>query len=123
MKITKNPASLMGFLLTLAALAPSTVEAVQQPTMPSVEPTTPNIEGRLSRLSAVLRSQMEQLPTEKQPDSDPLVARGFADGRGRGWVDGRRGGWVDGRGGSFRNRNGWHNGWPDRGGFANFRNY
>jgi len=132
--------SLVGFLLTLAALNSPQAQAIganQITTVPEVS-QPPTIESRLTRLSTVLQERTS--PDDRLDATDAyLVAigwrnggnRGWVNGSGRGWTDGRnnrgswvdtrRGGWSDGRGGNWVNISPWRNGWSDRGGFFNSR--
>lgn len=105
--------SLMGLLMALSALS------ISAPATATAE-TPQTIEGRLSRLTIVIRERADQLPASEQINLEQLVAIGWADGNGRDWVNGRRGsGWADGRGGSWSNVNSWRNGWTDGGSFYN----
>lgn len=109
--------SLMGFLMTLSAFSVSTTTATTATTA-----TPQTIEGRLTRLTSIIRERTNQLPIADQPNPEQLVARGFADGSGREWVNGRGGnGWADGNGGGWANVNPWRNGWADGNGFVNWR--
>lgn len=108
--------SLMGFIMALSAFSVSTTATVATDAVPQT------IEGRLSRLTTVIRERANQLPVSDRLSPEQLVALGWADGGRGGWVNGRRGGWADGRGGgSWGNVNAWRNGWADGGGFANWR--
>lgn len=104
--------SLVGFLLALSTLSPSSAIA----TSPS--PTQSTIDARLTRLSTVLQERANQLP-DSSLTPDQRIAIGWADGSGRDWVNGRGGGWADGHNGDWVNRNSWRNGWADGGGFWN----
>jgi rSAM-associated Gly-rich repeat protein len=121
---------LFGFLLLLAALAPSsgmaaTSAAPSQLDSPSLSsgPLEPvaaeSIEGRLRRISAALREREGLDPATAATDStDGKLAWVFANGpalgfRNGGWGNGgfRNGGWGNG---GFRN-----GGWGNGGGFRN----
>jgi rSAM-associated Gly-rich repeat protein len=122
---------LFGFLLLLAALAPSSGMAASQaaPTRPDspsfssgqVEPVAAeSIEARLRRISAALRARESSDSEAPQPadSSDGKLAWVFANAPGVGF---RNGGWGNG---GFRN-GGWGNGgfrnggWGNGGGFRN----
>lgn len=83
--------SLMGFLLTLAALQ---VSAATAATDSSIQHTArPTVEARLTRLTAAIRSRETQLPethsVAMQSPTDLKIAIGWADGsRGGQWTDG-----------------------------------
>ena len=126
---------LFGFLLLLAALAPSagmaansaTSTHLESPSVSSgqVEPVAAeSIEGRLRRISAALREREGLDPTTAATDStDGKLAWVFANGPAVGFRNGgfRNGGWGNG---GFRN-GGWGNGgfrnggWGNGGGFRN----
>ena len=87
-----------------AAIAPPTDQ-----TAPT-EITQPSIEGRLTRISATLKSRESQLPNESsETPANGEIAIGWVNGRGGGSFVNRRGG------------GGWGNGWSDGGGFLNRR--
>ena len=95
------------FLVALSAFHLPVDAAIA--TLASETPQTQSsIEGRLTRISATLKSKESQLPDEasETPVENPIAL---------GWVNGRGGG-------SFVNRSGgggWRNGWRDGGGFLN----
>ena len=119
---------LFGFLLLLAALAPSAGMAASSaaqalPDSPSLtssqaEPfATESVEGRLRRISAALRERGGLDPAATD-STDGKLAWVFANGpvvgfRNGGWGNGgfRNGGWGNG---GFRN-----GGWGNGGGFRN----
>lgn len=113
---------LFGFLLLLAALAPSPggATAVAPPDRSadapiSAEPPAGSVEARLRRLSAALWEQQNGAPTPPESLSGKArsVAIIFVNG---GWPNGwRNGGWGNG---GFRN-GGWRNGGWGNGGFRN----
>jgi rSAM-associated Gly-rich repeat protein len=124
---------LFGFLLLLAALAPSAGIAASGPA-PSLsdspalssglaEPVAAaSIEGRLRRISAALKQKEGQDPALAPgggPSTDEKLAWVFANGpgigfRNGGWGNGgfRNGGWGNGgfRNGGWGNGGGWRNG-------------
>ncbi|MCP9849990.1 rSAM-associated Gly-rich repeat protein [Cyanobium sp. Morenito 9A2] len=133
---------LFGFLLLLAALAPSGAGATalaelvspsSARTIPEGESAPGSVDARLSRLSAALRERVgEQAGLDTgAAGPDGRLAFVFANGGGRGigWGNGgfRNGGFGNG---GFRN-GGWGNGGFRNGGFLNgggfrnggFRNY
>ncbi len=94
-----------------AAIAPISFQAV------TTEIAQPSIEGRLTRISATLKTKESQLPDKlSETPGKGNLALGFANNRGGGsFVNVNRGnGWRNG-GGS------WRNGWSDGGGFFNRR--
>jgi rSAM-associated Gly-rich repeat protein len=128
----KTRISLVGFLLSFSALnAPAPAAAVksvpqvapeQSMPEPSADTTSPaapeipqTIEGRLSRLTALIREREQQLPEASDSPDSKQIARAFLDGDNRGWRRNRRNSWLDGDHGSFRNSNPWRNGWGDGG--------
>jgi rSAM-associated Gly-rich repeat protein len=110
-------AGLLGFLLSLSALSIPTSNAMNQPN------PSPSIEGRLNRITAVIRQRETQLQNAAKPGEDMLIARGFADGSAGGsFNQGARFGTATGPGGSTFNdahpAYGGAAGWRDTGGFA-----
>jgi rSAM-associated Gly-rich repeat protein len=127
---------LFGFLLLLAALAPSAGMAASQaaPALPAsqsfsngqVEPAAADsIEGRLRRISAALRARDWIDPAAPQPadSSDGKLALTFVNGPAVGFRNGgfRNGGWGNGgfRNGGFGNGGFRNGGWGNGGGFRN----
>lgn len=107
MKI-KTATGFVGFILSLSALNVAVAEATTASPSPSSEQSVTTIEKRLSRLSATVKAQQEQLSELAQLPPNIGIGLGWANGNGRGWVNGRGGGgWVNGRGGG---------GWADGGG-------
>jgi rSAM-associated Gly-rich repeat protein len=126
---------LFGFLLLLAALAPSAGMAANSaaPTHPDspsfssgpVEPAAAveSVDARLRRISAALRER-EDLDAAATPGStDDKLAWVFANGPGIGFRNGgfRNGGWGNGgfRNGGFGNGGFRNGGWGNGGGFRN----
>ena len=132
---------LLGFLLLLAALAPSAGMAASGaaqalPDSPAISsgPVEPvaaeSIEGRLRRISAALRARDLIDPAAPQPDdssdgksSDGKLALTFVNGPAVGFRNGgfRNGGWGNGgfRNGGFGNGGFRNGGWGNGGGFRN----
>ncbi|HEY9643635.1 MAG TPA: GrrA/OscA1 family cyclophane-containing rSAM-modified RiPP [Coleofasciculaceae cyanobacterium] len=111
MKITAKT-SLMGFLVALSAISAST------PTIAATDTAPQTVEGRLSRLTTLVRERANQLPVSEQLSSEQLVAIAWGNGGGGAWRNGGGGGgaWGNGGGGGA-----WRNGWGDGGGY--WRNY
>jgi rSAM-associated Gly-rich repeat protein len=121
---------LFGFLLLLAALAPSAGMAATGPAAsladsPALssglaEPAAAaSIEGRLRRISAALKQHQDQDQAPGGGSSEEKLAWVFANGpgvgfRNGGWGNGgfRNGGWGNGgfRNGGWGNGGGWRNG-------------
>jgi rSAM-associated Gly-rich repeat protein len=129
-KITTTT-GLVGFLIALSALNLSKAEAtINQPT---TQPAQSTIEQRLSRISALIKEQENQMQDSSDAIDRALMIAGFANrgggggfanrGGGGGFVNrGGGGGFVNrGGGGGFVNVNPWRNGWADGGGFFNSR--
>jgi len=127
---------LFGFLLLLAALAPSSGMAANSaaPALPAsqsfsnsqVEPVAVgSIEGRLRRISAALRARDLIDPAAPLPDNanDGKLALTFVNGPAVGFRNGgfRNGGWGNGgfRNGGFGNGGFRNGGWGNGGGFRN----
>ena len=108
---------LLGFLLLLAALVPSAVQASSGHAAPPDASGTPSaeasstalaLEARLQRIAAAVRAQQGQQPAEQAPLTRPGQGDKLA------WV------WGNGRGvGAWRNGGGWRNGGWRNGGFGN----
>ncbi len=99
MKITSY-SGLFGFLLALSALNIPTAQA-------STHQLT--ITERLNRIHSTIKEKEAQLPKTAVDGQNPLIAGGFANGRGGSFANRSGGGWGDG--GGFYNRG--------SGGFAN----
>ncbi len=112
----------VGFILSLSALNIPAAEATTGSISPSAEQSVSTIEQRLSRLSATVKAQQEQLSESAQLPPDTLIGISWADGSGRDWVNGRGGGgWADGNGRDWVNGRGGGGRWADGGGFFNRR--
>ena len=94
--------SLVGFLLALSALSATVATAATTESAQNQSQTT--IEGRLTKLTNVLRVRAEQLPESNREIPDQLIAGAWGNGGGRGFVNAHR----------------WRNGWADGGGFYNY---
>jgi rSAM-associated Gly-rich repeat protein len=120
MKI-KTATGFVGFILSLSALNVAAAEATTTSPSPSSEQSITTIEQRLSRLSATVKAQQEQLSELAQLPPNIGIGLGWADGNGRDWVNGRGGGgWADGSGRDWVNGRGGGR-WADGGGFFNRR--
>jgi rSAM-associated Gly-rich repeat protein len=119
LKITTST-GLLGFLLAMSALS---LPAAQATPERSAEKSPASIEGRLQRIAAAIQQREAQLQNPEQPETNLLLARGFADGsRGGSWNQYARGGTATGAGGgAFANAHPAYRGgaWRDGGGFAN----
>ena len=91
----------MGFLLALSTLNTPTATATSQDI--GIKHQGQTIEDRLSRLTATIKERENQLQDSAKPGEDQLLTQSFAN--------------------RFINTNPWRNGWPDRGGFWNSRDF
>ena len=97
-------------LLSLAAaLAASSVLCESSRAAVHSQPDTSNaLEQRIQKIDHQAWSDLDHEP----PQTPPLVARAWGNGRGRAWGNGRGRGFANGGGGGFGN--------AYRGGFANW---
>jgi rSAM-associated Gly-rich repeat protein len=119
---------LFGFLLLLAALAPSPGMAASSagsgttasaPNSALLEQAADeHVEARLRRISAALRERDPAAASPTKPSPDTKLAWVFANGPGVGF---RNGGWGNGgfRNGGFGNGGFRNGGWGNGGGFRN----
>jgi rSAM-associated Gly-rich repeat protein len=96
---------LLGYLLALSVLSavPETAAAAGPQTGAG---GSASVDARLSRIARALQARAEAPAAGSPSAADPLLAYGWADGRGnRGWVNTRYGGAARGGRGSWANAN------------------
>lgn len=117
--------SFVGCFLALSALQISGAAVAAHPTDATPD-SCQRIEGRLARLTTLLRQRASLLPESAIIPADTLVAGAWLNGGGGGFLNSpwRNGGWLNG--GSFLNSRPWMNGgwingaWRNGGGFYNY---
>ncbi|MGL5508074.1 MAG: GrrA/OscA1 family cyclophane-containing rSAM-modified RiPP [Microcoleaceae cyanobacterium] len=125
--------SLVGFLLALSTLTVANqAQANSQIGAIANSNTNTSIEGRLQRLTNLMKDTADNLATDNNLPQPVSKLAAWGNGRGRGWANGGGGGnwrngggggsWSNGGGGgAWVNGNNWRNGWGDGGGFLNRR--
>lgn len=95
---------LLGYLLALAVVSAVPETAAAAGAEPRGDDAA-SVDARLSRIARALQERTEAPPAAGSPSAaDPLLAYGWADGRGnRGWVNTRYGGAARGGRGSWVN--------------------
>jgi|GEM_PF-6002814 len=113
--------SLISYLIFLTAL-----NIPAQSLASTTNSTNQTIEGRLARMTTLIREREINVPNSEVPNTDPLLAGGWGNGGGHGnWTNGGgSGAWKNGSGGggAFSNgggSGGFRNAYTGSGGFAN----
>ncbi len=112
----KTKVSLISYFIFLTALNIPVDSTQVLASTSTPNSTTLTIEGRLTRMSALIKERENKSSNSEAPDTDPLLAGGWGNGGGHGnWTNGGgSGAWKNGSGGGAAVSNG-----EGSGGFKN----